>query len=332
MSFDTTQRSYVALRNIIAERTQGIIFWIGSGLSVEAGLPTWQELKDELLRSLLDKIDSLDAAQDYGEVKKLKNSATLIENEENNWRAFGHLKNALGKTTWRVSIREILTPGPRVEPPSIYEKIWRLQPHGLLTLNLDRLASLTYTSVRPGRQITDFIGRDIANYTHVLRNPNPFLCRLHGNVEDASSWVFTQAELKHRLKDEAYQNFIRSSLSTKTIVFVGISADDLAVGGFLENLSKLQIDVGEHYWITDRRDSATNRWAEKSAIRLITYDAAEGDHIELLDAFDDLLSFVSVDDSTAEIPIAPEGIVVSSQILPDKTDLLKMSADGSEEF
>ena len=290
-------------------------------------MPTWLGLKDQLLKSLHQEIDNLDESVDRAEVKKLKDSAALVGKEKNNWRAFGHLKDSLGETTWRARIREILTPSPSVSTPSIYEKIWKLHPHGLLTLNLDRLASLAYTSERPGRQITEFIGRDIANYTHVLRNPHPFLCRLHGNVEDVSSWILTQSALRHRLRDEAYKNFILSSLSTRTIVFVGISADDLAVGGFLEHLSKLSIDVGEHYWITDRHDSATSKWAEKSGIRLIRYSAEADDHAELLDAFDDLLSFVSVDDASELNPIAPLELDGPKRILPTKTELLRLDAE-----
>ena len=332
MSFDTSQSSYIALRNVIAERTQGIVFWVGSGLSAEAGLPTWSGLKEQLLKSLQEKIDKSDGSADCVEVKNLKKLASLISNEENNWRAFEHLKDSLGETTWRARIREILTPSSSVSPPTIYEKIWKLQPHGLLTLNLDRLASLAYTSVRPGHQITEFIGRDIASYTHVLKNPNPFLCRLHGNVEDASSWILTQSALKHRLKDEAYINFIQSSLSTRTVVFVGISADDLAVGGFLEHLSKLSIDVGEHYWITNRRDSATSRWAEKSGIRLTTY-SLEGDaHAELLEAFEDLLSYVSVDDTSELNPIAPDALDGPSRSLPAKAELLRLDAEEIREI
>ncbi len=49
MTFDTTQSPYIALRDIIAERTNGVVFWAGSGLSAEAELPTWAELKYDSL-------------------------------------------------------------------------------------------------------------------------------------------------------------------------------------------------------------------------------------------------------------------------------------------
>ena len=121
MTFDTSQISYVSLRDIVAERTDGIVFWTGSGLSSEAGLPTWTELKCTLLAALYEQIDQLD---DVG-TKERRRAADLIRDEQNNWRAFGRLKSQLGITTWRSHIREVLRPSASVDSPPIYDKLWR---------------------------------------------------------------------------------------------------------------------------------------------------------------------------------------------------------------
>ena len=137
MSFDTSQISYVSLRDIVAERTDGVVFWTGSGLSSEAGLPTWTELKCALLAALYEQIDQLDNVGS----KERRRAADLIREEQNNWRAFGRLKSQLGITTWRSQIREVLRPSASANSPPIYDKLWRLRPHGILTLNLDRLTT-----------------------------------------------------------------------------------------------------------------------------------------------------------------------------------------------
>ena len=160
----------------------------------------------------------------------------------------------------------------------------------------------------------------------MLKSLNPFVCQLHGDVDDYSSWILTSSDLAHRLKDPGYRNFITSCLSTKTVVLVGISADDIAVGGFLDQLSKL--DLGPHYWFTHRRNYETNQWAEKRSIRLIHYKASDGNHSELLGAFDDLVSYVSEDDPADSVPLVPEGLAPSSETLPSQDDLLTMDADG----
>ena len=104
--------------------------------------------------------------------------------------------------------------------------------------------------------------------------------------------------------DLAYTNFVRTCLTAKTVVFIGISTDDQAVGGFIEQLSYLNIDVDSHYWITERRDSSTDSWAETHGIRLIRYKASNQDHSELLEMLDDLIVFVSKDDPKEILPVS----------------------------
>ena len=329
MGFDTSQESYKELRNIIVERTGGIVFWTGSGLSAQAGLPTWVALKNELLKALREKIEHSDSPKSR---ERDQRTTRQIEREQNNWRAFELLKKCLGRTTYRTRIRNILSPSSSMEPPPIYEKIWRLKPHGMLTLNIDRLATKAYQYTNANRTlITEFVGSQVANYSHVLKSPHPFLCNLHGLVDDQSSWIFTTSELNSLKADLGYQNFIKTCLSAKTMVFIGISADDIAVGGFLEDLSNLEIDVGEHYWITHRRDQETIRWAERHGVRLISYQALDGEHGELLEAMDDLVKFISVDDPADLEPIIPQGLDPTDQALPSQEVLLKFDAESIRE-
>ena len=324
MAFDKSQMAYEALRGIIAERTNGVVFWVGSGPSLEANLPSWSGLKDELLRSLQEKIYQLDV----GEGASLRKSAILTREDQNHWRAFDRLRTALGQTTWQSRIRQLLDPPATVGTPLAYQKIWRLRPHGVLTLNLDRLVSKAYAETCSGEGLlTEFVGRQVADYTHTLKNPHPFVCHLHGKLDDASSWILTSSALAQVQRDRAYTNFVRTCLTAKTVVFLGISTDDQAVGGLIEQLSELGIDVDSHYWITDRRDSSTDRWAERQGIRVIRYSSSDNDHSELLEMLDDLTAFVSTDDPKEISPVSPVGLVPANLPLPSKDDLLRFDEE-----
>ena len=324
MSFDKNQNAYIALRNIISERTSGVVFWSGSGPSVEAGLPTWLGLRQALEAALIEAISQLD---EEGR-RSVQPVMSRIQAEPDHWRAFAALKQHLGDTTWRSTIRRCLGTSESIEPPPLYSRIWRLAPHGLLTLNLDRLATRSYTQTFPGRGVTEFVGRQSATHTHVFTSQQPFICQLHGILEDTSTWILTSNDLSFQLGDPGYQNFIKSCLSTKTVVLVGISADDVAVGGFLDQLTSLGIDFGPHYWFTTRRDLESSQWAESRAIRIIRYDAEDGDHSELLEAFNDLVGYVSVDDPSEPSPIVPVGITPDSAPLLSPNELLQMDDEG----
>ena len=246
MPFDTAQSAYTSLRNIISERTSGVVFWTGSGLSAEAGLPTWGQLRSGLMEALTEQMRHIEQPQRDSLLRK----ADAIRKEQSNWKAFRLLKDTLGDATWRALVRERLVASASTNAPPLYARLWQLAPHGLLTLNLDRLATKSYMDTHQGSVLTEFVGNQTASYTHVLKSPHPFVCQLHGNADDSSSWILTSSDLSYRLSDAGYRNFITTCLSAKTIVFVGISADDIAVGGFLDQLSGFNIDTGTHYWLT----------------------------------------------------------------------------------
>ena len=323
MAFDKSQKPYKSLRNIIAERTNGVVFWVGSGLSAEAGLPTWKQFKDGLLKELRAKAGQLNE-EDGAE---LRIAARGVCNQSNNWIAFDRLSNALGRTTWRETVRGMLAPSVSAPVPQIYGKIWRLNPHGVLTLNLDGLVARSYSESSDKKTpMTEFAGIQIAEYAHVLKSPHPFICNLHGSVDNVSSWILTKTELGKRLKSPAYTNFVKTCLMAKTIVFVGISADDEAVGGFVEQLADLGVDLGSHYWITDRRDANTDSWAENVGIRLIRYKTTDDDHGELVEVFDDLIRFVSPDDAVHP-PITPSPLDLPKRELPSPAELSVMDTE-----
>jgi hypothetical protein len=155
----------------------------------------------------------------------------------------------------------------------------------------------------------------------------PFIGNLHGVFEDFESWVFTRTDLDILTKEEAYRSFIEACLSFHTVIFIGLSADDTAVGGHLERLASLKIETPAHYWITDRRDPQTDRWAEDAGIRVIRYDPA-GDHRDLAELFTDLSSYVSLDPS-GSTPVTPDAVPrpASEIVVPPVGELMKRDAE-----
>ncbi len=99
-------------------------------------------------------------------------------------------------------------------------------------------------------------------------------------------------DLSRLMKMDGYKDFLVSCFAFRTVVFLGISADDLSTGGHLAKLSEKKIDTGLHFWITDRRDSATDQWAERAGIQVIRYATPKGSHAELGELLEDLISHV----------------------------------------
>lgn len=291
--------AYKQLRSVIATRTRRIIFWCGAGLSAPAGIPTWQALQRKLEAALSEKLISLNFTHAQREAK-----VRSIRQEASPWIAFHRLHGELGATTFRETIRSALSKSSVAEVPPAYCAIWRIRPFGLINLNLDRLA--TRASSEAGvKGLIEFKGKEVGSYSYTLGEPRPFICNIHGVEEDAESWVFTQASLKSLADSEAYKQYIASIFTTSTVVFLGITADDVAVGGHLERMVAVGIRPQTHYWFTDRHDPLTDAWAEKSGIRVIRYKPTSVTHPELVEMLDDLATYVQPEEGESD-PVALE--------------------------
>ena len=304
MPFNPDQPSHRDLRSIIAEKTTKLVVWVGSGLSTVAGSPNWTDLKMRLVNQLREKAND----NSETEIQRLRSAANYAEREANNWIAFQILRQHLGTTSFRTAIRESLRPVQTAPCPPVYKYIWKLGVSGVLNLNLDRLATRAIGEVYPGRLPTEFTGRTAGRFLHSLKSPHPFVANLHGIADDVSSWVFTQSDLDFLLESEGYRAFVQSCITTTTILFIGISADDVAAGKHIEALTQAGCDVGRHYWLTNRTDFDTSDWAEDSGIQIIRYQ----DHREVIEFFKDTLRFVP-DDGPSPPPVVLQDLSDSEE-------------------
>ena len=323
MPFDTSQRPYRELRSVVAEKTNKLVVWIGSGLSAAAGLPTWPELKNHLIEDLREKAGRTAP----GDAAILNAAADRAATERNYWTAFEILQRHLGNTSYRSVVRTALSPAQTAPCPDLYHYVWRLRPAGVLNLNLDRFATKALGELTQGRRMPhEFSGRHAGRYLHLLKNPHPFVANLHGIADDVSSWVLTRSELKRLTKYNGYATLLRSCLTTTTILFIGIRADDIAAGGQLEALTRAGVDAGSHYWLTSRDDYATDQWAEQAGLEVIKYET-DDTHLQVKEFFGDILQFVPEENDTSPPPVVPENPVLQSATLPSPQSLSQEEAD-----
>lgn len=263
------QPTFQNLLETYAESRKEFAFWVGAGVSASAGLPTWAQLQDTLVRQSFAMLKSL--SDEDARAKERTLSKALLD--QNAWKRFEVIRSSLGETVYRNCIRQIFSHADQLDPPQLYKDIWSLNGvRSVLTLNIDNFAARSHRKVRPEEDIASFCGREAGEYGHVLRNRKPFIANLHGIHERSSSWVFTQSDLNRLLRDPAYIAFLQSVFSSMTVVFLGISADDVAAGGVLHKLSSYGFDIGRQFWITGRRDSATENWASQAGLEVIRYE------------------------------------------------------------
>lgn len=324
MSFDNSQPSYTALRDIVSQRTRSFVAWTGAGFSASANLPSWARLR-ELLTLELD--NAKHHRDDEGKAQ-CEETLARLSSEPDPWLAFEYLEDCMGHTAFKAAIRKHINPSDTADT-SLYERLWRLNFSGCVTLNLDRLVSRAYARVHPGSVASEFPGKRSADYLHLLQSAAPFVTNLHGTLDNAGSWVFTRKSLSSLYRNDGYLALLEGCIVGRTVVFFGISADDPAAGGHLERLVSKKFELGEHFWVTHRNDRDTLEYADKIGLRVIHYSAPDGDHSEVIEMFDDLSSHCP-DEITPHIvvPSIPSGVEGQLADLPsvDKIERLP-SAD-----
>lgn len=320
MAFATTQDAYRDFRAIVAERSNPVVAWVGAGLSRPAGVSGWSDLRDELVSAAKRIAPLLDLPEERDVALRHADTAGLTPNL---WDAFSLLQKLLGKEEYRATIRRSLGPADQAVVPATYKALWQLRISGILNLNIDRLAARAFSETFHGHILHDFSASQLSGRIHLLRSDRPWMCHLHGVVEDMSTWVFTTSELEWLQRTAGYNELISTCLTAKTVLFIGISADDIAVGSHLMRLSAAGLDLGGHFWITHRGDRATWDWAQRAGLRVIKYTADGTDHSELFEMLDDLKRYVPFDEEAA--PVVLEKAALRTEPLPEPVELERRS-------
>jgi len=293
------QPEYDHLRKIVSERTKSFVFWLGAGISVSAGLPSWSALRDRLIKAAENRAKTFDESEQERRLRKLHAARS-----QNPWLAFDIIARQLGPEVYRTEIRHALAPASSTRIPSAFGKIWKLRPSAVLTLSIDRLASRSLLESKySSKGFSEFSSNQPGKFSTAIELPHPFIANLHGDHEDSDSWVFRRTDLKRLLEDQAYRSFIIRVLSNRTVIFAGITLEDLAVGGLLEDLRKQGLKTGPHYWFTHRNDPSLDAWAQSIGVEVIRYASVGNDHSELDLFLEDLYSHIPTD--TLAPPVAP---------------------------
>lgn len=201
--------------------------------------------------------------------------------------------------------------------------------NGFLTLNIDRMAGRSFappSSAPPSSDrppLIEFNGFDSAKRSDVLRVGYPFVANLHGVVDEDQSWVLTQKDFDRLAGLAAYRALIEAIFASRVVLFIGITADDQAAANHLARLQAVGIDLKGHYWLTDRNDPNTDKWAEDTGVSRITYPQAQ--HVAIAEFLKDLGSYVPVD--STPLPVEPSRTRERGLVLPSPTDLEQMPAD-----
>lgn len=310
--------SYKALQTTLAVQSTPVVAVVGAGLSQPAGIPGWADLRKQLATTLLDRA----ALVEDKEARRIRRDVDRLVTEGDPWLAFEGFRDALGVADYRATLRDALVEGDTAQPPAMYQLLWKLPIRGILSLNLDSFAKRSHSIVHSGSELKNFLGRDAGRLSRFVHSPHHYLYQLHGTTDDYSSWVFTKSDLSRLYASAGYNEFLQLVFSTCTVLFLGISAHDLAIGSPLSSLRDRGNDGPTHYWVTDRDEPDSKEWASTCGVRLVSYP--RGNH-EIVPAILSALGSAVAPEVEADPVLIPSASPPAA--LPALNELLALPLD-----
>lgn len=262
---------------------------MGSGLSMQGGLPSWSDLADILSVECKSVVENNQFSQ-----AKLEGLYKRMKIEGDLWRKFSLIKEILGDTSFSASIKEALSTED-IQVPELYNIICRLNISGCISLNIDSFLQTAMSSVIKG-QVYPVYGADGAGRLADLTRKRPFLYQPHGSIAAESSWVFTYEEFKKLTESALHREFLTSVFLRDIVVFVGIQADDIGASLRLVDLNDQGLRTGSHYWIATNSHAEKREWAERNGVQQILYPPELGHEVCLEQIIKAVGDYVSKDD------------------------------------
>ena len=269
-----------------------VTLFAGAGLSARAGVPPWGKLLTDLAQWLNGR-DVLVAQKMFELVKKYD----YLKAAEFFFMADG--------VTDKERYTQLLT---LLEPKDALaiEPVFKLPFTCAITTNFDRLLFDGFASVRKVAP-KDYKRGDVSFKNATFAEP-PFVCRVHGGIEDPAAIVLTQKKFDELEKDEHYKDFLTQAFKNRRMLMMGFSFADPAILAILRAINKNYgpLAVGNHLAIMPSdADEDTKSLLNRLNIETLYYDrpATDRAHDALWNLIDEVADIFSskVDEKAAVI-------------------------------
>ena len=305
MELSRNYRSLEQMKQIIAR--EDTVLFIGSGIWLWAGLPTWSGMIEELAQFVEQNDEKADLIR--AEAKK----GDLLQ-------AASYGFDKLTKQQIGEFVRAACRYG-KAKPHDIHQKIVSLGPRCFVTTNYDDLIEQSLRKWQPDRfyrpPVTNRHLTETAEIVHA--RALDFIFKPHGDAADSESIVLTREQYRQLLPQgerQAALESVKMLLASRPVFYLGFGLRDpdfIYVRDLLANTYKG--GIRDHFAImADLYEQEIDYWRRNYGIHLFNYPTKElpdksRDHSSLLTLLDTLL-----DRSPA--------IAVSSAFDPEAPDVL----------
>ncbi len=182
-----------------ASKNNKLIIFVGAGISANSGIPNWGSLIEEM-------------AHDLGYKEKNISSDLFLKIPQ-------YYFNERGEKEYYDKLTKIFL-SKKFKVNAIHKEVFKLNPTHLITTNYDTL--LEEASLENGK----FFHTVKQNSDLPYGNFNNMIIKMHGDFEHKNIVLKEDDYLNYSLNFSLIENYIKSLVSTNTVLFIGYSVND----------------------------------------------------------------------------------------------------------
>lgn len=181
-----------------AKDNNRLILFIGSGVSLDSGMPSWKDAVLEISSKL----------------------PFLNDNENDYLKIPQYYFNEYGKKEYTQLIRKIFKYGNTLKTTELHKKIINLHAQTIITTNYDHLIE---QACEENGEIRYVISKD----TDLPYKNSPYeLIKMHGDFENDNFVLKEDDYLRYSSNFNMIESYIKSLFGTKVVMFIGYSLND----------------------------------------------------------------------------------------------------------
>lgn len=250
--------------------------FVGSGLSVASGLPSWQELIAEMITTCADCGLRDDDQRDLNEA--LDKDAYLDVAE--------YCREKMGARRFHDLMVNVFR-DPEIDCTDIHNILPSFNFPLVLTTNYDKLLEKAFFTSSPNHLPPVYSYRNTASLARLLGESRFFILKIHGDIDDVESLILTRQDYRNAIfNNAACRATIFNLFASYSFLFLGFGINDPDLNLVLEDLySTYGGFARNHYaFIPDPGSVRSRALSNNYNIEVIPYPH-EGSHSKYMKDF-----------------------------------------------
>ena len=244
--------------------------FIGAGLSVGAGYPTW----DKLLLNLIKQGNR----KGIIDLKKKNELVGMVKTPSKWLMVAQELSDTYGKEPFNIELANIFD-AISPTPTTIHKLITEIPFEFVVTTNYDQLIENAYV-LKFGQIPKIYTHVNVPDFADALWKREFFILKAHGDLRSRSTIILTERDYRTIVYSApGYRALLAAIFTTKTILFLGVSLGDPELQLLLRSLHDAFQGAGVyHYALVPSSFSATeaSHWRKNYNVHCIVYEPSTG--------------------------------------------------------